>query len=76
MGAEGLRAGVGCARVERMTDASGPPFRADHVGSLLRPPNLLDARAKQPPGRSTTTNCAGSRTRRSATSCGCRPTSG
>jgi len=23
-----------------------PPFRADHVGSLLRPPALLDARAK------------------------------
>ena len=22
-----------------------PPFRADHVGSLLRPPALLDARA-------------------------------
>jgi 5-methyltetrahydropteroyltriglutamate--homocysteine methyltransferase len=29
-----------------MTDASGPPFRADHVGSLLRPQNLLDARAR------------------------------
>lgn len=23
-----------------------PPFRADHVGSLLRPPALLDAREK------------------------------
>jgi 5-methyltetrahydropteroyltriglutamate--homocysteine methyltransferase len=23
-----------------------PPFRADHVGSLLRPPSLLDARAR------------------------------
>jgi 5-methyltetrahydropteroyltriglutamate--homocysteine methyltransferase len=29
-----------------MTDPSGPPFRADHVGSLLRPANLLDARAR------------------------------
>jgi 5-methyltetrahydropteroyltriglutamate--homocysteine methyltransferase len=29
-----------------MTDSSGPPFRADHVGSLLRPKNLLDARAR------------------------------
>ncbi|MGY1662996.1 5-methyltetrahydropteroyltriglutamate--homocysteine S-methyltransferase [Geodermatophilus sp. SYSU D00705] len=29
-----------------MTDSSGPPFRADHVGSLLRPPDLLDARAR------------------------------
>ena len=27
-----------------MTDTSGPPFRADHVGSLLRPQRLLDAR--------------------------------
>ncbi|MCW2583220.1 MAG: methionine synthase vitamin-B12 independent [Klenkia sp.] len=24
----------------------GPPFRADHVGSLLRPPSLLDARGR------------------------------
>jgi 5-methyltetrahydropteroyltriglutamate--homocysteine methyltransferase len=29
-----------------MTDGSGPPFRADHVGSLLRPRRLLDARAR------------------------------
>lgn len=29
-----------------MTDTSGPPFRADHVGSLLRPQHLLDARAR------------------------------
>jgi methionine synthase II (cobalamin-independent) len=29
-----------------MTDPSGPPFRADHVGSLLRPQVLLDARAR------------------------------
>jgi 5-methyltetrahydropteroyltriglutamate--homocysteine methyltransferase len=28
-----------------MTMRSEPPFRADHVGSLLRPPVLLDARA-------------------------------
>jgi len=27
-----------------MNDMSGPPFRADHVGSLLRPQRLLDAR--------------------------------
>ena len=25
---------------------SKPPFRADHVGSLLRPKNLFEARAK------------------------------
>jgi 5-methyltetrahydropteroyltriglutamate--homocysteine methyltransferase len=29
-----------------MSDLSGPPFRADHVGSLLRPKALLDARAR------------------------------
>ena len=34
-----------------MTDASGPPFRADHVGSLLRPAELLRARAEHQTGR-------------------------
>ena len=29
-----------------MSDSSGPPFRADHVGSLLRPQGLLEARAR------------------------------
>jgi 5-methyltetrahydropteroyltriglutamate--homocysteine methyltransferase len=33
-----------------MTDASGPPFRADHVGSLPRPQRLLDARARYAAG--------------------------
>ncbi|MBM7804905.1 5-methyltetrahydropteroyltriglutamate--homocysteine methyltransferase [Geodermatophilus bullaregiensis] len=33
-----------------MTDASGPPFRADHVGSLLRPPALLEARDRHAAG--------------------------
>ena len=28
-----------------------PPFRADHVGSLLRPPALLEARAAHDEGR-------------------------
>ena len=27
-----------------MSDRTTPPFRADHVGSLLRPPELLKAR--------------------------------
>ena len=27
-----------------------PPFRADHVGSLLRPQRLLEARAKHADG--------------------------
>ncbi len=30
-----------------MTDVKKPPFRADHVGSLLRPPELLQAREKR-----------------------------
>jgi 5-methyltetrahydropteroyltriglutamate--homocysteine methyltransferase len=30
----------------RMTKKSGPPYRADHVGSLLRPAALLDVRAR------------------------------
>jgi 5-methyltetrahydropteroyltriglutamate--homocysteine methyltransferase len=33
-----------------MSDLSGPPFRADHVGSLLRPKALLDARARYAAG--------------------------
>jgi 5-methyltetrahydropteroyltriglutamate--homocysteine methyltransferase len=33
-----------------MSDMSGPPFRADHVGSLLRPPELLRARAEHQAG--------------------------
>jgi 5-methyltetrahydropteroyltriglutamate--homocysteine methyltransferase len=35
-----------------MTDArTRPPFRADHVGSLLRPPGLLRARSEHADGR-------------------------
>jgi 5-methyltetrahydropteroyltriglutamate--homocysteine methyltransferase len=34
-----------------MSDLSGPPFRADHVGSLLRPAELLKARAEREAGR-------------------------
>jgi len=30
---------------------SKPPFRADHVGSLLRPPELREARAKAKAGQ-------------------------
>jgi 5-methyltetrahydropteroyltriglutamate--homocysteine methyltransferase len=33
-----------------MPETSGPPFRADHVGSLLRPQKLLDARARSAAG--------------------------
>jgi 5-methyltetrahydropteroyltriglutamate--homocysteine methyltransferase len=33
-----------------MTPRSEPPFRADHVGSLLRPPELLEARARHRSG--------------------------
>jgi 5-methyltetrahydropteroyltriglutamate--homocysteine methyltransferase len=34
-----------------MTDRDTPPFRADHVGSLLRPRELLDARESFAAGR-------------------------
>jgi 5-methyltetrahydropteroyltriglutamate--homocysteine methyltransferase len=34
-----------------MTHRSRPPFRADHVGSLLRPERLLKARAERDAGR-------------------------
>ena len=34
-----------------MTMRSSPPFRADHVGSLLRPPELLRAREAHEQGR-------------------------
>jgi 5-methyltetrahydropteroyltriglutamate--homocysteine methyltransferase len=34
-----------------MSQRTTPPFRADHVGSLLRPPSLLDARAAHAEGR-------------------------
>lgn len=38
-----------------MTTRSKPPFRADHVGSLLRPAVLKDARAKRAKGEITAT---------------------
>jgi 5-methyltetrahydropteroyltriglutamate--homocysteine methyltransferase len=34
-----------------MSQRATPPFRADHVGSLLRPPELLKARAEYEAGR-------------------------
>ena len=36
-----------------MTLRDHPPFRADHVGSLLRPARLLDARARKAAGEIT-----------------------
>jgi 5-methyltetrahydropteroyltriglutamate--homocysteine methyltransferase len=33
-----------------MAPRTTPPFRADHVGSLLRPPELLRARAARAAG--------------------------
>src|ERR1700752_4192284 len=33
-----------------MSTTSGPPFRAEHIGSLLRPPELLRARERQAGG--------------------------
>ncbi len=44
-------AGIALFLVEnRMTDRNTPPFRADHVGSFLRPKYLLDARAQAASG--------------------------
>jgi 5-methyltetrahydropteroyltriglutamate--homocysteine methyltransferase len=34
-----------------MTSSDGPPFRADHVGSLLRPPELLRVREEAARGQ-------------------------
>jgi 5-methyltetrahydropteroyltriglutamate--homocysteine methyltransferase len=34
-----------------MNRETRPPFRADHVGSLLRPPELLRAREEHQAGR-------------------------
>ena len=33
-----------------MAQRDRPPFRADHVGSLLRPPELLEARQRHADG--------------------------
>jgi 5-methyltetrahydropteroyltriglutamate--homocysteine methyltransferase len=38
-------------RMSNEPSASRPPFRADHVGSLLRPPELLQAREDRTAGR-------------------------
>ena len=54
-----------------------PPFRADHVGSFLRPEALIDARAAHRGGHHRRRrDCAPSRTRRSATWSRCRKGSG
>ena len=54
-----------------MSRRTSPPFRADHVGSLLRPPRLHQAREDFAAGRIEAA-CARSRTRRSPARCGCR----
>ena len=53
--ADWARAGAGLTRrpgAATMADMrTSPPFRADHVGSLLRPPDLLTAREDFAAGR-------------------------
>lgn len=44
-------AAVAGGTVRSMTTRSAPPFRADHVGSLLRPAELLAARAQHRVGK-------------------------
>src|SRR5207302_9367182 len=39
-----------CPEEVAMSNPPGPPFRADHVGSLLRPEPLLAARAEHEKG--------------------------
>ena len=46
-----------------------PPFRADHVGSLLRPRRSCARATTSPPARSMPMSSAGSRTKRYAMSC-------
>jgi len=41
-----------------MTKRTSPPFRADHVGSLLRPANLLGLARNSPTAQLTPTRCA------------------
>jgi 5-methyltetrahydropteroyltriglutamate--homocysteine methyltransferase len=38
-------------KLDSMVQTKTPPFRADHVGSLLRPPELLQARQDENSGR-------------------------
>src|SRR4051794_10748820 len=48
------RTTIRCAagrRIGSMSKRTVPPFRADHVGSLLRPPELLAAREAHAAGR-------------------------
>ena len=49
-----------------MAQRTRPPFRADHVGSLLRPDRLRDARAAFKAGQATAEELERSRTTRSA----------
>jgi hypothetical protein len=49
-----------------MNSSLTPPFRADHVGSLLRPPELLRARDEHRAGRLSAVQLRRAGTRRSA----------
>jgi 5-methyltetrahydropteroyltriglutamate--homocysteine methyltransferase len=51
------------------------PFRADEVGSLLRPPRIKEARAKLEKGEITADDLRKARTWRSKRSCTSRPRS-
>jgi 5-methyltetrahydropteroyltriglutamate--homocysteine methyltransferase len=47
---EGVPMSMSSAATDRLEPRSLPPFRADHVGSLLRPPELAQARAAHKAG--------------------------
>ena len=55
-----------------MSARTKPPFRADHVGSLLRPPEVLEAREDRAAGTIDDDALRRSRTPRSATSSAAR----
>ena len=66
------------SRVQPDLHDAGPPYRADHVGSLLRPAALQQARARAESGAIGPASCNGSRTPLSPRRCRCRrkPASG
>jgi 5-methyltetrahydropteroyltriglutamate--homocysteine methyltransferase len=47
---EGIPMAMSSATTERVAPRGLPPFRADHVGSLLRPRGLVEARASRKAG--------------------------
>ncbi len=64
------------AQEEAIMPRTKPPFRADHVGSILRSAAIKEARARRESGRSATSTSRRSKTARSRRSSRSRRTSG